>query len=87
MTHLIPYVSLWVLLATSVLGLALYRKFVSAHDEDRYMHISEGEARLLPHQIAVNHKMEVINRCGEILTVVTLLAGVGLAGIYLYLVL
>jgi len=51
------------------------------------MHISEGEARLLPHQIAVNHKMEVINRCGEILTVVTLLAGVGLAGIYLYLVL
>jgi hypothetical protein len=87
MTHLIPYVSLWVLLAAVVLGLALYRKFVSAHEEDRYVHISEGEARLIPHQVAVNHKIGVIDRCGEILTVVTLFAGIVLAVIYLYVVL
>jgi hypothetical protein len=72
------------LLAAFVLVLALYRKFVSAHEEDRYVHISEGEARYVPHQVAVNHKLEMIDRWGEALTIATLLVGLGLAGVYLY---
>lgn len=84
MTKLIPYVSLWMLLALFVLVLALYRKFVSAHEEDRYVHISEGEARLIPHQVAVNQKIERVDRWGEILTVATLLIGLALACTYLY---
>jgi hypothetical protein len=72
------------ILAVAVLGLALYRKFISAHDEDRYVHISEGEARLIPHQVAVNEKLTHVDRWGELLTVVTLIAGLALAGIYVY---
>jgi hypothetical protein len=86
MTNLIPYVSLWILLAVTVLGLALYRKFVSMHEDD-YVHISEGEARYIPPQVAVNHKIDQIDRWGKVLTIVTLAAGLGLACLYLYNVL
>jgi hypothetical protein len=84
MTNLVPWISIWMLLAVFVLALALYRKFVSAHEEDRYVHISEGEARSIPHQIAINHKLEKIDRWGEALTIATLVAGVVLAAVYLY---
>lgn len=87
MTHLTPYFGCWIMLALVVLALALYRKFVSAHEEDRYLHISQGEGRLIPHQIAVNRRIETIDRWGETLTVVTLLIGIGLACSYLYLAL
>jgi hypothetical protein len=86
MTNLVPYVGAWILLAVFVLGLALYRKFVSVQ-EDRYVHISEGEARFIPHQMAVNQKIEKLDRWGEILTVATLIAGLGLAAAHLYIAL
>jgi hypothetical protein len=83
MTNLIPYVGAWMLLVVVVLGLALYRKVVSIHG-DNYVHVSEGEARLIPHQVAVNQKIDNIDGWGEILTIVTLLAGLTLACIYVY---
>lgn len=83
MTNLIPYVGFWILLAVLVLGLALYRKFISVRG-DNYVHISEGEARYIPHQVAVNQKIDKVDRCGEVLTAITLVAGVGLACLYLY---
>jgi len=39
---------------------------------------------LLPHQVAVNRKIDKIDRWGEILTVVTLVAGLALAFAYFY---
>lgn len=84
MTNLIPYVSGWAILSLAVVGLALYRKFISAHEEDRYVHIAEGEAKLIPHQLKVNQKIALIDRCGEFLTLFTLVAGIALACIYVY---
>ena len=84
MTNLTAFVTGWMILAFSVLGLALYRKFISAHEEDRYVHISEGEAKLIPHQVAVNGLITQIDRWGETLTVVTLIAGLTLAFVYVY---
>lgn len=84
MAILIPYVSAWVLLAVLVLALALYRKLLTDSQGDSYVHMSGGEARLIPHQIAVNQKIDRIDRLGEALTMATLLAGVGLACLYLY---
>jgi hypothetical protein len=84
MTNLSPFVTGWMILALSVLGLALYRKFISAHEEDRYLHISEGEAKLIPHQIEVNGRIGQVDRWGEFLTIVTLIAGLALACIYAY---
>lgn len=87
MTNLIAYIGVWMLLALSAISLALYRKFVSAHQEDRYVHISEGEARLIPHQVAISRKLAMIDRCGEIATAAALIAGLALACVYLYFVL
>ena len=82
MTSLTVFVTGWMILALSVLGLALYRKFISAHEEDRYVHISEGEGRFIPQQVRVNQKIARVDRWGEILTAATLIAGLALAGVY-----
>jgi hypothetical protein len=84
MTSLIPYVGAWALLAVVVLALALYRKLLTDNQGDNYVHMSEGEARLIPHQIAVNQKISRVDRWGEVLTLGTLFAGVALACLYLY---
>ena len=87
MTNLVPYIGVWILLAVVVLALALYRKFVTAHEEDRYVHLAQAETQLIPHQVAVNHKIQTMDRWGEILTAVTLVIGLALACLYLYVVL
>ena len=79
-----PYIILWSLLGLLVLGLALYRKFIALHEEDDLVHLSEGEARLIPHQVAVNSKIQKIDRLGEILTVATVIGGLAIAAVYLY---
>ncbi len=83
MTNLGPYIGAWMVLAVVVLALALYRKFVSVHG-DNYLHVSEGESSLIPHQISVNQKIDRIDRWGEILTVLTLVAGLALGCVYFY---
>lgn len=83
MMNSIPYVGAWILLAVIVLALALYRKFVSTHG-DNYVHMSEGEARLIPHQVSINQTIEKIDRWGESLTILTLITGLGLACLYFY---
>jgi hypothetical protein len=81
MTNLGPYIGAWMVLAVVVLALPLYRKFVSVH-ADNYLHVSEGESRLIPNQISVNQKIDRIDRWGEILTVLTQVAGLVLACVY-----
>ena len=85
MTNLTAYFSGWVILAVVVVGLALYRKFISAHEEDHYVHMTESELKMVPHQVAVNRKIMLVERLGETLTLVTLIAGIALACIYIYM--
>jgi hypothetical protein len=59
-----PYIILWTLLGLLVVGLALYRKPIALHEEDDLVHISEGEQRLIPRQVAINTKIEKIDRWG-----------------------
>jgi hypothetical protein len=82
--NLTPYIVLWSILGIFVLGLALYRKLVTTHQEDDLVHLSRGEERLIPHQVAVNQKIHKIDRVGELLTVVTVIGGLAIAAAYLY---
>jgi hypothetical protein len=82
--NITPYIILWSLLGLLVLGLALYRKLIALHDEDDLVHISEGEQRLIPHQVAVNAKIQKIDRWGEILTIATVVCGLLLSASYLW---
>jgi hypothetical protein len=82
--NMTPYVVHWSLLGLAVLGLALYRKLINLHLEDDWVHISEGEQRLIPHQVAVNARIHTIDRWGEILTVTTVAGGLLIAAAYLW---
>ena len=80
---LMPFAVIWAFLAMAVLGLALYRKLVTRNEDD-YVHVADGEARLIPQQIATAHKLDVIDHWEKILMIVTLITGVLLGCAYLY---
>lgn len=76
-------VAVFVLLAIATLGLALYRKFISAGEQD-LVHLGAGEDRQIPGQVVLAGKLKAIDRWGKILTVITAMAGVVMVALYLY---
>jgi len=81
--NLTPAVVIWAVLAIATLGLALYRKLVSASEED-LVHLGPGEERAIPTQVALAAKLESVDRWGKILTVITITLGLVMAALYLY---
>ena len=80
---LTPFAVIWACLAVAVLGLALYRKLVTRNEDD-YVHVAEGEAKLIPQQIATAQKLDVIDHWEKILLIVTAVTGALLGAAYLY---
>ena len=78
--NLIPFVVIWAVLATIVLGLAVYRKMV-ARQEDDFIHVTTD---VVAQQQAVAKKLEVIDKWGKILTVVAVVFALALVGMFLY---
>ena len=82
--NLIPFVSLWILLALAVLALLIWRKMVSSKEDDN-LHVLNGEAtQLTADQSALAQKLEFIDRWGKIVTIVTVVYGVILGGVYVW---
>jgi hypothetical protein len=81
--NLTPFVILWSILALAVLALALYRKLMANHEDD-LIHVGPGQERLIPQQIQMAAKLEVVDRWGKILTVIIAAAGLLIAAVYLY---
>jgi hypothetical protein len=77
------FVIFWAILGVTTLALALYRKFVSMREDD-YVHLSAGEERLIPQQVATFKKIGAIDRWGITMTIVTVVFGLALAALYLY---
>jgi hypothetical protein len=82
-TTMTAFVIFWAILGVATLGLALYRKFVSMREDD-YVHLSAGEERLIPQQVATFKKIGAIDRWGITMTIVTVVFGLALAALYLY---
>jgi hypothetical protein len=82
--NLIPYISTWAVFGLAVLALALYRKILTFHGDDEFVHLAEGEQKLIPQQVALSAKLAVIDRWGKILTVITVLFGVAIVAVVLY---
>ena len=80
-SHLIPFVIVWAVLALAVLAMVLWRKSVAAHEDDS-LHVSHAGA--LQEQVSVNQKLAQIDKWGKILTVIVVVTGLILAGVYLY---
>ncbi|HME09270.1 MAG TPA: hypothetical protein VKG25_19585 [Bryobacteraceae bacterium] len=78
-----PFFLIWSALALTVLGLAVYRKFLALH-ENEVVHLADGEARMIPQQSALAHKLDAIDRWGKPLTVLTLVFGLLIAAAEVY---
>ena len=77
------FVIFWAVLGVATLALALYRKFVTMREDD-YLHLSAGEERLIPQQVATFRKIGSIDKWGITMTIVTVALGLALAALYLY---
>jgi hypothetical protein len=78
-----PFVIAWMCLGVATLGLALYRKFLAMREDD-YIHIEGWRAPQVAAQETMAHKMHAIDRVGETLSVLTVVAGLALAFAYVY---
>jgi heme/copper-type cytochrome/quinol oxidase subunit 2 len=78
--NLLPYAIFWGVLAIVVVFLIIYRKSVSSHEDDS-IHLEGGMPSV---QMALAHRLELIDRWGKTLTIVVAVYGIALAAIYLY---
>ena len=73
----------WAVLAVGVLALAVYRKVV-ARNEDDSLHVSDRDLTLTMAQVRMSRQLSAIDLWGKALTLVTVVAGLALAGFFLY---
>jgi hypothetical protein len=78
--NLLPYAVFWGVLAIGVVFLIIYRKSVSSHEDDS-IHLEGG---MPTEQVALAHRLALIDRWGKSLTVVVALYGVALLALYFY---
>ena len=81
--NLLPFAVLWAILATVVIALVVYRKRIASQEDDT-LHVMDGDARLVPRQQIVAHKLETVDRWGKILTVLAVVYGLVVAAGYIY---
>jgi hypothetical protein len=72
---LLPYIAIWAVCALTVGLLALYRKVLTIHGDDEFIHLSDGEQGMIPQQVALGNKLAVVDRWGKGLTVFTAVFG------------
>ena len=82
--NLIPLAIVWGVLALVVVALFVWRKAV-ARNEDDNLHVLDGAAvQQTAVQVAVAQKLELIDKWGKIITIVAVIFGVILGGLFIY---
>jgi TRAP-type C4-dicarboxylate transport system permease small subunit len=79
--NLLPYAIAWGVLAIVVIVLAIMRRQI-AEKEDDTLHLSTAEESLVQEQKMIAAKLDKIDKWGKSLTVVLVITGVALAGLY-----
>ena len=82
--NMVPYILIWAVCGIAVLALALYRKILTFHGDDEFLHLADGEERMIPQQVALGHRLELIDRWGKSLTVFTVASGLAIAAVILW---
>lgn len=80
---LTPLAISWIALAAIVLVLAIYRSIL-ARKEDETVHISDLETSMIAQQAVTAGRLEKVDRIGKTLTILVLLYGLALAGVWIY---
>jgi hypothetical protein len=78
--NLLPLLVVWVVLALGVLALFLWRQTVSRGEDDS-LHVMHGA---LAPQTTMAQKLDVIDKWGKVLTLITVVMGLLIAAAYVY---
>jgi hypothetical protein len=81
--NLLPFAVTWAVLALIVLVLVVIRKKIAAGEDDT-LHVMEGDAAMIPRQHKIAHELELIDRWGKALTIVAILFGLTVGGLFVY---
>ena len=82
--NLVPLGVVWIVLLAVVIILA-FRRSILARDEDDMLHVGDAAAAAATaRQVAVAKKLNAIERVLKILTVLLILYGVVLVGLFIY---
>lgn len=81
--NLTPFIIAWLCVGVATAALAVYRKFLSTHEDD-HLHLADWSAAATTKQAASARRFKVIDHFGEGLTILTAVSGVVLGAIYLY---
>lgn len=79
--NFIPFLALWILMAIGVVVMVAWRKVVGRQD-DETIHVMDVGA--VSHQVDVAHKLDVIDKWGKLLTIITVVYGLVLGALYMY---
>jgi hypothetical protein len=79
--NFLPFLIVWVLLALTVVVLFLKHRTI-ARQEDAHLDVLETAAAA-QQQLVLDQKLAVVDKWGKILTGITVVSGVILAGLYL----
>ena len=79
--NFLPFLIVWILVALTVIVLFLYHRNI-ARQEDAHLDVLETAAAA-EQQLALEQKLGVVDKWGKIFTVITVVYGVVLAGLYL----
>lgn len=79
--NLLPFAVIWAGLVLAMIAMIVYRRRI-ARAEEPSLHVLQVGA--LSQQVSVGQKLEQIDRWGKLLTVVVVVYGLALVGVYMY---
>lgn len=82
-SNVLPLAISWAILTLIVIGLALYKKRLDGHLDER-IHVDVAEEGVLKEQLAETQRSELVEKWGKALTVVVFLYGLGIVGMLAY---
>ena len=80
--NFVPFLTLWVLLALTVMALFIWRKAVSSKEDDTLHVLDAAFGEKTAQQAVVAQKLDLIDKWGKIVTVLAVVYGVILGGLY-----
>ncbi len=82
--NLLPFAVIWALLFVAVIVLFFYRRSIAAHEDDT-LHVLDSDQQQVAEQLKIAQRLEVVEKWGKFLTVVMIVYGLVLLGVYGYL--
>lgn len=82
--NLIPLAIVWAVLALAVLVLFVWRKSVARNEDDSLHVLDAASGQQTASQAAVAQKLEFIDKWGKVVTVITIIVGVVVGGLFIY---